>query len=155
MEDHKPHARRLRIGRQSTPNHAYLITTVTHGRTPLFNDHHLARLLIKTLRHQHESGVVESLAFVVMPDHLHWLIQLTSEYELSVVIAFTKRMTARHINSHLNQPGSPVWQRGFHDHCVREDEDLRDMAKYIVANPLRAGIVTDIRDYPWWDAAWL
>ena len=45
--------------------------------------------------------------------------------------------------------------RGLHDHAVRSDEDFRALARYVVANPLRAGLVSQIGDYPLWDAAWL
>ncbi|MCY1446959.1 hypothetical protein D9M71_635550 [compost metagenome] len=48
-----------------------------------------------------------------------------------------------------------IWQKGFHDHALRHDEDLQDVARYIVANPLRAGLVKRAGDYPLWDAAWL
>lgn len=48
-----------------------------------------------------------------------------------------------------------IWQRGFHDHALRDDEDLRDIARYIIANPLRSGIAKNIGEYPHWDAIWL
>lgn len=48
-----------------------------------------------------------------------------------------------------------VWQRGFHDRALRQEEDLIATARYVVANPLRAGLVDRIGDYPWWDAVWL
>jgi hypothetical protein len=38
---------------------------------------------------------------------------------------------------------------------VRAEEDLRDAARYIVANPVRAGLCTHVKDYPLWDAVWL
>ena len=49
----------------------------------------------------------------------------------------------------------PIWQKGYHDRAVRSEEDLRNVARYIVANPLRAGLVKRLGDYPFWDAAWL
>jgi len=51
--------------------------------------------------------------------------------------------------------GGALWQRGFHDHALRRDEDIEDIARYIVANPLRAGLVRHIGDYPHWDAIWI
>jgi hypothetical protein len=38
---------------------------------------------------------------------------------------------------------------------LRQDEDVARVARYVVANPLRAGLVKRIGDYPLWDAAWL
>ena len=45
--------------------------------------------------------------------------------------------------------------RNDYDHALRADEDVLAAARYIVANPLRAGLVGSIRDYPFWDAVWL
>jgi hypothetical protein len=50
---------------------------------------------------------------------------------------------------------SLVWDRGFHDHALRRDEDMRNVARYIVANPLRAGLVGNVLDYPYWNCVWL
>jgi len=41
------------------------------------------------------------------------------------------------------------------DHALRTDENLLNVARYIIANPLRAGLVTRIGDYPLWDSIWL
>ncbi len=42
----------------------------------------------------------------------------------------------------------PFWQRSFYDHALRTDEDLVHTARYVLANPVRAGLVHDFRDYP-------
>jgi hypothetical protein len=52
-------------------------------------------------------------------------------------------------------PGASVWQRGYPDHAARDSEDIRHIARYIAANPLRAKLVDDIMDHPYWDAIWL
>jgi hypothetical protein len=42
-----------------------------------------------------------------------------------------------------------LWQRGFHDRCLtRTDETLADVARYIVKNPVRAGLVQRAEDWP-------
>jgi len=48
-----------------------------------------------------------------------------------------------------------LWQKGYFDRALRREEDLKAMARYIVANPLRAGLVEHIGQYPLWDAIWL
>jgi putative transposase len=48
-----------------------------------------------------------------------------------------------------------IWQDGFHDHALRKEEAVIDAARYIVANPLRAGLVGSVKDYSHWDAIWL
>ena len=149
----KPHGRNLRRGRYSEPDRIYLLTTTLLQRRPLFNDYTLARLLVKELRSAHEQQQVASLAWVVMPDHLHWLVQMQTG-SLDKLMRRIKSNSARQINQYLGTQG-PIWQPGYHDRALRQDEDLQSAARYIVANPLRAGLVQRIGDYPLWDAVWL
>ena len=65
-----------------------------------------------------------------------------------------KGRTSRIVNE-LRQTRGPVWQPGFHDHAVRSGEDVVAIARYVVANPLRAGLVRSVGDYPFWNAKWL
>ena len=147
------HGQRLRQGRYSASNQIYLITTVTHLRKPLFNDFTIGRIVVKTMKNLHDSDRVSSLAFVIMPDHIHWLIQLRNENLDKIMHAF-KGVSAKHINHYTGSQGK-LWQASYHDHAVRKEEDLTDIARYIVANPLRADLVTKVGDYPLWDAIWL
>lgn len=144
----------LRKGRISRQGQVYHITTTTHGRRPLFRDIYCARTAIKELRRLHEQNVVSSLAWVLMPDHLHWLIQLNGPICLSAVVKVFKGRSARQLGLRAGTGGA-VWQPGFHDHALRREDDIRKVARYIVANPLRAGLVEQVGDYPFWDACWL
>jgi len=140
-------AHRLRHGRWSAPGHIYMVTAVTKNRCQIFNDFHTARMLIGFMREDALRGSHQTLAYVLMPDHLHWLLQL-KEGSLSSLVGRVKSLSARYF-------GRSIWQDGFHDHALRREEDLRQAARYIVANPLRAGLVERIGDYPHWDAVWL
>ena len=142
------HARDLRKGRCSESGRIYLVTAVTRNRQRVFDDLRAARLLIRGLRQEQDLGRARTLSFVIMPDHLHWLLELGVGADLSVVVRAVKAVTAKRL-------GGTVWQRGFHDHAVRRDEDLLAIARYVVANPLRAGLVQRLGDYPHWDAVWL
>jgi REP element-mobilizing transposase RayT len=51
--------------------------------------------------------------------------------------------------------GQPIWQKGFHDHALRREADVVGIARYIVRNPVRAGIVMRPGLYPHWDSIWL
>ena len=76
------HGRDLRLGRISLPGQVYALTSVTHERARLFTDISLGRIVVKTMGFHHEKGNVVSLAFVIMPDHFHWLIALTDRIDL-------------------------------------------------------------------------
>ncbi|MBK1644543.1 transposase [Thiocapsa imhoffii] len=147
------HGSELRKGRFSQTGLFYSITTVTERRRPVFRDLWSARLLIRELREADALGWSTTWAFVVMPDHLHWLVEL-GDSELSQLVLRVKSCSAIAVNRVLGRSGR-LWQKGFHDHALRSEEDLQAIARYIVANPLRAGLVTSVRDYPHWDARWL
>ena len=144
----------LRRGRVSECNRAYAITTITAGRRPYFSDWRTGRLLADEMRRQDNTGVSQTFAWVVMPDHLHWLFELRADGVLGDVVKRVKGRSARRVNAALGESDT-VWQPSFFDHAVRGEEDLRAIARYIVANPLRAGLVGQIGDYPLWDAIWL
>lgn len=149
-----PHSHTLRTGRFSETGRIYLITTATDQRAALFSDFRIARRVIQELRNTDALGRCRTLAYVLMPDHLHWLIEL-GDSDLSALVRRFKATAAAAVNRELATPGIPRWQDGFHDHAIRRDEDLVALARYVVANPLRAGIVSRVGDYPHWDAVWL
>jgi REP element-mobilizing transposase RayT len=143
---------RLRIGRYSESNRIYLLTTNTLGREPVFKDVFLGRLVVGQFRQAQNQGFANSLAWVVMPDYFHWLIELRKG-SLSELMQRTKSLSAKAVNLRLNNKIS-LWQRGFHDRALRREDDLVFMARYVVANPQRAGLVKRLGDYPLWDAIW-
>ncbi len=101
-----------------------------------------------------DKQIILSLAWVVMPDHLHWLVQLKGDVKLATVMKQLKGASSFNINQQLQQKGK-IWQQGYYEHQIRHDESLQRTARYIVANPLRAGLVTQIQYYSHWDAIWL
>jgi REP element-mobilizing transposase RayT len=146
----KAQSHRLRTGRHSESNRIYLITAVCYQRQKIFSNLWLGRSFVHALMAVEDSA--ETLCYVVMPDHIHWLAQLNESANLSQTVQKVKSLTTMALREKWE--GS-VWQRGFHDHTLREEEDLQATARYVVANPLRAGLVSSLRDYPLWDAIWL
>ncbi|BBP66414.1 transposase [Pseudomonas sp. Cab53] len=144
---------RLRIGRWAEPNRIYLLTANTLEREPVFGDYGLGRIVIHQFRAIEKCGIADSLAFVVMPDHFHWLIQL-HRGSLGQLMCQVKSLSVRGVNEKSGRTGS-LWQQGYHDRALRREENLVKLARYVVANPLRAGLVKRFGDYPLWDAIWV
>ena len=148
------HAKNLRLGRFSQPGQIYLVTTVTYNRDPFFRNLYFSRIVINALVYRQQHKLANTLAFVLMPDHLHWLFSLGEDKNLSQLMHGFKRYTSQGINQKLLR-AAPIWQSGYYDHALRKEEDVKHAARYIVANPLRAKIVNHIGDYPHWDAVWV
>ena len=143
----------LRKGRVSIANHYYCITLVANSRRSLFNDLSLNRLLINEMRRLEEEGACKSIVFIFMPDHIHWLLQLKTHLTLSSVIRSFKGRCSKLAREQSQI--SKLWQPDYYDHMIRDESDLVNCARYIVANPLRAGLVKNVGSYPHWDCIYI
>ena len=85
-------------------------------------------------------GTVLHHAWVVMPDHVHWLFQL-QQGSLGGCMQRFKSRSAHAVNRHQGRSG-PLWQPGYYEHHLRPEDALRKQARYVIENPLRAGIAT-------------
>jgi REP element-mobilizing transposase RayT len=150
----KPGHRALRKGRVSLPNQVYLITTTTAKRQRFFDDFNAACAACRTFETHSLLGGARMLAWVLMPDHVHWLMQLGQNDDLGDVVARLKSASARSVNRVLRREGA-LWARAYHDHALRSDESVQEVARYIIGNPVRAGLVERVGDYPFWDAVWV
>jgi REP element-mobilizing transposase RayT len=148
-----PGYRALRAGRVSLHGQIYLVTTTTLDRQARFTDAEAASLLCRYLSVPGSFLDARLLAWVLMPDHWHGLIELQRSSLHSVMRRF-KSASARQINRQCGQRGR-LWANGFHDHALRAEEDLLGCARYLVLNPVRAGLVKRVGDYPYWNAIWL
>ena len=129
-------------------NHAYLVTSATIGRQCFFDDFHAGCAAARCFEESALLGDARMLAWVLMPDYTHWLVQLGKKDPLSLVVNRIKSASARFANRVLARKGA-FWEPGYHDHGLRREEDLRGVARYnMIANPLRAGLVQRVGDYP-------
>lgn len=94
------------------------------------------------------------LAWVLMPDHWHGLVLLGEGETLAMRIGWLKSSSARGLRRAHPSLGR-VWAPGYHDHALRTDEAMTHVARYIVMNPVRAGLVRRVRDWAFWDAVWV
>ena len=145
--------RALRQGRVSIPGQLYLLTTVTRHRECLFLDPVRARVVSRVIHAASTWADSRLLVWVLMPDHWHGLLQLGGE-SLGRVMHRFKACASRALHESCGLDGTP-WARSFHDHALRADEDIKAAARYIIGNPVRAGLAESVLAYPYWNAIWL
>jgi len=145
MPSRKRHGHKLRKGRHSQQGYYYFLTTVVAGRRPIFAKRELANVMLDVIRWLDNSGRFLVDAAVVMPDHLH-IAGMLGQDTLDKYMHSLKSYSA----NKLSQQGvaTPIWQRGFHDHALRDDEDHRVRVDYLIDNPVRGGLVRHAVDYP-------
>ncbi|RRU06691.1 transposase [Stenotrophomonas sp. 278] len=143
---------RLRFGRRSMIGHAYVLTTRCTQNARWFETPDAVEFVVMQLRRSDQIGCTKTLAWVVMPDHIHWMFELR-ESTLAHVARRLKSSTALALNRSLGRQGK-VWQPGYHDHCLRADAAVIRHARYIMGNPVRAGLAERIGEYPYAWCRW-
>lgn len=144
----------LRKGRTSIPGQTYFLTIVTLYRRPVFRDPAAAFAVSRLHKTPWLWRDSQLLAWVLMPDHWHGLVTLGHEDDLNSLMGRFKAVAARSVEQRFRVNGC-LWSRGFYDRALRDDDNLRRAARYLIANPLRAGLADSVGKYPFWDAVWL
>jgi putative transposase len=142
----------------STPKHrtalsaSYFITTKCwQGRT-IFQVPENAEILLETLFKHREAGAYLLHEFVIMPDHFHLLLTPSQGTSLEKAMQLIKGGTSYEIHKRRGTRGQ-IWQQGFHDWTIRDEEDWRTKAEYIALNPVRSRLVENFRSWPYSSAS--
>src|ERR1039458_845911 len=126
-----------------TGEYDYFVSTQTAGRKPFFGHDHWARLMLDVLRHCDGTGY-KLHAFVIMPDHLHLLITPSESLDKSVQL-FKGGFSFR-AKREVEWKGE-IWQPGFTDHRIRDEDDWGRHLEYIRTNPIEARLIEDSIPY--------
>jgi putative transposase len=92
------------------------------------------------------------LGWVLMPDHWHAVARLGQRRSLSSLVQRAKAASSREIAARFGI--GPLWDPGYHDRALRSEREVRIALRYVAANPIRAGLVTRLRDYAFWGSRW-
>ena len=88
----------------------------------------------------------KTLAFMLMPDHVHWLVTLEADEALSDIVRLYKGRMAPVLREHDLR-----WQKGaYHDRRLRPDDELAPFLSYMLCNPYRAGVCRISEVWPFW-----
>ena len=81
-----------------------------------------------------------------MPDHVHLLLEGVDERaDVVEALRLWKQLTGF---AWKQRRGTQLWQKGFHDRVLRDTDDTRAVVRYVLENPIRAGLVRGVHDYP-------
>ncbi len=131
------------------PNSIVFITAVTTDRIPYFENEENLALFWETLKRVKNIHPFRLLAYVILPDHFHWLMRVDDEQgNFSTVLHSIKRNYTLNFKK-LRDIKTPVkiWQKRFWDHIIRDERDLNNHFDYIHWNPVRHGYVGSPRGW--------
>jgi putative transposase len=127
------------------PGRIFSITICLKERRPLFLESRLFKEFFLILKEMSQANKIPVYAYCFMPDHLHILSGVSEKIGVVDFVREFKGLCTKAAWG-LGHRGV-VWQRSFYDHCLRDDEGVREAAEYILNNPVRTGLVGDWKAY--------
>jgi putative transposase len=124
----------------------YFVTFCTFDRRETLSDPAVASLVLMQLRRTSEALAFAILAYCLMPDHVHLLVEGTTA--TADFRRFIKRLKQSSGQKYSHRAKGPLWQEGYHDRVLRCGDDAKTIARYIIWNPVRAGLARRPSEYP-------
>jgi putative transposase len=129
----------------------YSLTCATRDRPPVLRNPENARACLKALTCSSHTHGFRVLVHCAMPDHLHALVEgATAQADFRTFVRAFRRRSAHERRARV---GHELWQRGYWDRVLRTGESTPDVIRYIIANPVRAGLVSNPLEYPFTGSA--
>lgn len=174
FDPNKHHRRSIRLKSYDyTRPGAYFITIVAHRRKCLFGEITDRNMIVNAygnivwdewMKSADIRGEIELDTFIVMPNHVHGIVEITQNAErprrlnaaplpdrrgdrrspppdgprsksLGAFIAGFKSAVTKSINELTGTPGAPIWQRNYYEHVIRDASEWNHLREYIAANP--------------------
>lgn len=123
----------------------YFVTICTFHRIDALRDDPVVEDVLLQFRQRAIDHQFAIHAYCFMPDHVHLVLEGLSDS--SDVRRFVRDWKQRTASEYRQTTGKDLWQRGYFDHVLRADEDTDIVARYVLTNPVRAGLVADVYDY--------
>ncbi|MFC2135828.1 transposase [Bacteroidota bacterium] len=143
------------------------ITTTIVNHYPIFNDEMFCDILLNNIKHYQEKYKFEILGYVIMPSHLHWIVNVNpikatisdimrdiKKYSAKQMIELLYKMKRnkvlalfKHKAQNFLRQNHKIWEQRFFDEIIRNDKMFWAKLKYIHNNPVEANLVKRVEDY--------
>jgi putative transposase len=129
------------------PSRIFFATTGTSMGRRLLQSERNAGLLIDVLRSLVAEHRFQLHDFVIMPDHVHLLIEVCGDMTIEKTMQLIKGRYSHRLSHEFDYKGE-VWQRGFTEVQVLNRESFEMHREYIAQNPVKAGMAASADDFP-------
>lgn len=135
------------LRRYNIENAIYFITCVTSDRIPYFKNDENIEIFKSNMELLNRSFSFELMAYVLLNDHFHFLLQPKNCHISSLIASFKKKITFEFKKRNNLQNSVSLWQRRFWDHIIRNESDFKFHLDYIHYNPVKHGHVKRPEDW--------
>jgi putative transposase len=121
----------------------FFVTTGIMDKIRVFDKPESAKLVLETLQFFRKRNEIELYGYVVMPEHVHFMVKLTGNETISNIVKRMKTFASRQLGPDVQ------WEKGFWSEVIEGREFGLQKLKYIHENPVRKGLVAQAEDYEW------
>jgi len=126
--------------------HRYFLTFVAYQRLEKFTTSIVVTMVLEQIVRAAKEKEFEVIVYCFMPDHVHLVVEgLSNRADLKMFVKVGKQYSGFY---YKRAQSGTLWQHGQNDHIIRDDVDLLDRVRYVVNNPVAAGLVARPQDYP-------
>jgi len=165
MSGHRKHLRRI-----EEPGHGRYLTFSCYKRLPLFSNDRIKDAFVDALAQAKDTIEFHLYAWVVMPEHVHLLLQTASgQVTVESILRRLKSPFAQMVITRWEVLDAPILSRlqdrcgrirfwlpgGGYDRNIYNDHELWEKVQYIHNNPVRRGLAETPTEYRWSSARWL
>ena len=137
-----------RIPRGQAAGHAYHVLNRGNGGAPVFHKDADYAAFLELLRAAKARHPLKIFGFCLMPNHFHLVVAPTALDALSPFMHWWMTSHVRRYHTHYRSHGH-VWQGRFKSFPIQRDGHLLTVLRYVLRNPVRAGLVAQAMDWPW------
>jgi putative transposase len=124
----------------------YFLTFCVEDRRPAFEDAEAVTLVWSLFLRAAKAEGFAVIACCFMPDHTHLVVEgLEDDSDLKRFVAKGKQLSGY---EYKKRHAKRLWQRYSYEHVLRAQESTRAVVAYVLENPVRAGLVTSVHEYP-------
>lgn len=139
-----PHG--LRRFQQSRQTH--FVTFSCYRRQPKFTSPEIYDLFLTCLEQMRQRFGMCVYGYVVMPEHVHLLINEPELGMLADAIHYLKLSFAKRVIPMRTEPGA-FWQKRYYDRNVRDEREFKVKLRYLHRNPVKRGLVKEAAEWKW------
>jgi putative transposase len=137
-----------RRNKPDNPEATFFLTMTTFNRKHWFGDELGRDVLLRVMTRLAEGSDLEYEAWVILPDHVHWLLRPNSGDYSRIVSAFKYGVGAEFKKMGRLVKGQRMWQSRFWEHTIRDEDDYTRCVEYIHYNPVQHGYASAPKDWP-------
>jgi len=149
LDENQPHPTRPRLKDRKSylGPRPYFITINVYKKQRLFTQKNITDSLVKYLKEITEKDNFDIMTYCFMPTHVHLvLFGKNDDSDLCKFVKDFKQVTGYNYKQTFK---NKLWVISFHDRVLRKEQNIKTLCRYVLKNPVRAGLVKSILDYPY------